>query len=213
MAPQIAIIDYGSGNLRSVAKALEHLSLDSVVTSDPAVIDAAPGVILPGVGAFGDAMTELTKRGIADVARARGVEASERGRPFLGVCVGMQILVDEGEEDPGVSGLGVVPGNCPRLSGGDGLKIPHMGWNCLRTNPQCPLFQGIPDEPWVYFVHSYHVAPEDESCVAAWTEYGEKLAAVLHRGNLFATQFHPEKSQSTGLRLLANFGELVGAAV
>ncbi len=207
--PSIAIIDYGSGNLHSVSKALEHLGLSCAVTSDAVEIGSARGVILPGVGAFGDAMTELERRGIAGVARDRGIEARDGGRPFLGVCVGMQILVDDGEEDPGVPGLGVVKGSCPRLRRGEGLKIPHMGWNGLETRPGCPLFEGLPERPWVYFVHSYHVVPASDSCVAAWTDHGGRVAAVLHSGNLFATQFHPEKSQATGLRLLRNFGDLV----
>jgi len=210
MAPSIAIIDYGSGNLRSVSKAFAHLGADVVVTSDAAAIADAPAVVLPGVGAFGDAMTELGKRGIADVARERAVEARDGGRPFLGICVGMQILVDEGEEDPGVHGLGAIAGTCPRIRG-ESLKVPQIGWNLLNIRRPSPLLEGIPEGSWVYFVHSYRVEPADPSTILATVEYGGPIVAILERGNLFATQFHPEKSQRVGLQLLRNFASLVGA--
>lgn len=208
--PAIAIIDYGSGNLRSVSKALAHLGADVAVTSNASAISSAPAVILPGVGAFGDSMTELKRRGIADVARERAIEAREGGRPFLGICVGMQMLVDGGEEDPGVAGLGAIPGQCPRLRGAD-LKIPQIGWNRLNIRRPSALFEGLPEESWVYFVHSYHVVPNDPAVVLADVEYGGRIAAAIGAGNLFATQFHPEKSQRIGLQLLRNFAAMVGA--
>lgn len=208
---QIAVVDYGMGNLQSVRKALEHLAIPVVVTHDPAVIDRAAGVILPGVGAFGDAMREMGARGIVDVVRRRGREAAEGGRLFLGICLGMQVLVDDGEEDPGVAGLGIIAGKCPRLRR-PGMKIPHMGWNALAlASPDNPLFEGLPANPYVYFVHSYEVVPHDAAVVAATADYAGPIVASLWKANLFATQFHPEKSQQVGLRMLESFGRLVAA--
>lgn len=208
-SPAIAVVDYGMGNLRSVEKALEHVGLSVVVTSSAAEIAAAPAVILPGVGAFGDAMREMRERGVVDVVTDRAREAVGGGRPFLGICLGMQVLVPRGDEAPGVAGLGVIGGSCPRLKGGPGLKIPHMGWNALRLDqPGNPLFEGIDEGAHVYFVHSFHVVPDDRAVVAASTDHGGVVTAALGRGNLYATQFHPEKSQAVGLRMLANFGRL-----
>lgn len=210
----IAILDYGMGNLRSVEKALTAMSIDAQVTSDAAVAERAEGVILPGVGAFGDAMAGLHERGLTAVAKARALEALAGGRPFLGICLGMQVLVDGGEEDPGVPGLGVLRGSCPRLRPSDlALKVPHMGWNQLRrTNREGDrIFEGLGDAPWFYFVHSYHVLPEDDTVVAAASNYGGYFCASFAKANLFAMQFHPEKSQGAGLRLLRNFAGLCGA--
>lgn len=205
----IAVADYGMGNLHSVRKALESLGATVAVTDDPAELESAPGFILPGVGAFGDAMQGLQVRGILETARNRAAEAAGGGRPFLGICLGMQVLVDEGEEDPGVRGLGVISGTCPRLVRST-VKIPHMGWNSLAfRQPDNPLFDGLGDSPSVYFVHSYEVRPSDPGDVAAVADYEGEVVASLRRANLFATQFHPEKSQKVGLGILANFIALV----
>ncbi len=209
--PSIAIVDYGMGNLRSVEKALEHVGHHAVVTSDAAVISRADGVILPGVGAFGDAMAELRSRSILDVVRQRAIEARDGGRPFLGICLGMQVLVDRGEESGGCVGMGVIPGECNRLIR-PGLKVPHMGWNALQfTQDDCSLFSGLPSSAYVYFVHSYAVVPQQPDVVSAVVDYGGEVVAALHVGNLYATQFHPEKSQEVGLQMLANFGRLLHA--
>ncbi len=209
----IAVIDYGMGNLRSVEKALEALGARVQVTRDPDVVGAAGAVILPGVGAFGDAMRGLDVFGLTAAARRRATEAAEGGRPFLGICLGMQVLVERGDEDPDVQGLGVIRGMCPRLRPEDPqLKVPHMGWNCLRFLPGDGdrLWEGLPDPTYVYFVHSYCVAPSDPGVAAAETDYGQRFCCALARGNLFATQFHPEKSQAVGLRILRNFAALSG---
>ncbi|MCE5229345.1 imidazole glycerol phosphate synthase subunit HisH [bacterium] len=197
----ITIIDYGMGNLRSVAKALEHLGLASEITSDPERIAAAERLILPGVGAFGDAMAELGRRGL--IAPIRAYAGSDR--PLIGICLGMQLLFDDSEEAPGVAGLGLIPGRVRRFE--PGLKVPHMGWNTVRQGRPSPLFAGVPDNDYFYFVHSYYVdpAPEAASCAAGLTTYGIEFASVLTHGNVFATQFHPEKSQKRGLKMLENF--------
>lgn len=208
-SPTIAVVDYGMGNLRSVAKALEHVGIVPNVTASPAEIAAAAAVILPGVGAFGDAMREMHARGVVEVVRDRAREALAGGRPFLGICLGMQVLVAGGEEAPGVAGLGVIEGSCPLMKGGPGLKIPHMGWNALRFDQRDnALFDGLDEGVFVYFVHSFHVVPDDRGLVAASTDHGGAVTAALGRGNLYATQFHPEKSQAVGLRMLTNFGRL-----
>ncbi|MBX3729701.1 MAG: imidazole glycerol phosphate synthase subunit HisH [Candidatus Sumerlaeia bacterium] len=210
--PRIAIADYGMGNLHSVRNAFESLGARVEVTSEASVLEAAPGVVLPGVGAFGDAMRELEARGIREVVRARAAEALDGGRPFLGICLGMQVLVPDGEEDPGVRGLGVVAGSCPRLVR-PGRKVPHMGWNALEMRQQGnALFEGLPEKAYVYFVHSYHVAPARDAVVAATVDYDGPIVASIHGGRLHATQFHPEKSQAVGLRMLGNFIGLVPAA-
>lgn len=204
----LAIVDYEMGNLRSVAKALEHLGCIPSVTKDAYAIERADAVILPGVGAFGDAMREMHRAGLVGVVRDRAREAAEGGRPFLGICLGMQVLVNEGEEDPGVPGLGVVPGACPRIVRTD-LKVPHMGWNSLVfTQPENPLFAGMASGTYVYFVHSFQVAPDDRSVAAATVDYGGTIVASLRQRNLYATQFHPEKSQLAGLTILRNFLEV-----
>lgn len=202
---KIAIIDYGMGNLRSVQKAIEHVGGAPVITSDPSMIANASKVILPGVGAFGDAMQELRSRGLVDVIR----EVTTKDIPFLGICLGLQLLFDEGEEFGPHAGLGILAGKAIRFRLPHELKVPHMGWNQVRSKqPNNPLDSNIPNDSYFYFVHSYYVVPEDPSCVWLESEYGHPFCAAVRRGNLFATQFHPEKSQELGLQLLKNFVEL-----
>jgi glutamine amidotransferase len=198
----IAVVDYGMGNLRSVAKALERVGGEVAVTADHALIDDADAVVLPGVGAFGRCMENLLAAGLEDPVR----KAAKSGKPFLGICVGMQILFDESEEFGPVRGLGILPGKVRRFVPRDGArKIPHMGWNTLRIDNRTPMLRGVADGAHVYFVHSYYVATTEPSLVAATATYGVPFAACTARGNLFATQWHPEKSQKVGLKLLANF--------
>ena len=192
----VAIIDYDAGNLRSVEKALEALGAETVVTRDPEVIAGSSRVILPGVGSFGDAMERLNQYGLPDVIR-RTVSGN---KPFLGICLGLQLLFEESEESPGVPGLGILKGKI--------LKIPHMGWNSLNLKPDSRLFAGIRDQEYVYFVHSYYLKAQEESQVAATTWYGTEIHAAVEAGNVFACQFHPEKSGDTGLRILKNFLEV-----
>ena len=197
----VAIIDYDAGNLRSVEKALEALGAETVVTRDPEVIAGSSRVILPGVGSFGDAMERLNQYGLPDVIR-RTVSGN---KPFLGICLGLQLLFEESEESPGVPGLGILKGKILKIPQTEGLKIPHMGWNSLTINPKSRLFAGIEQGAYVYFVHSYYLKAGDADIVAASTEYGVPIHAAVERGNLFACQFHPEKSGSTGLAILKNF--------
>ena len=215
----IAVIDYGMGNLRSVSKALEHLGASVRVTSQPQDVERAEKVILPGVGAFPAAMRELTARRLIDPIKT----AIAAGRPYLGVCLGLQLLFDHGEEGEGATGLGILRGTVRRFSFNSSLvtrhsslKIPHMGWNQVSSRQQtadsrqqrCPLLDNIPEGSYFYFVHSYYADPTDRSVIALESEYGSRFAAMVWRGNLFATQFHPENSQTLGLRLLQNFVEL-----
>jgi imidazole glycerol-phosphate synthase subunit HisH len=200
----IAIIDYGMGNLRSVQKGFEKVGHEAVITSDPATIDAAERVVLPGVGAFGDAMHELRERGLVDVTR----RAAHSGRPFLGICLGLQLLFDVSYEGGRYEGLGILAGEVVRFAPREGFKVPHMGWNELSVRQSAPLFSGLSDAPYMYFVHSYYVVPNDRRVIAAEANYPQPFAAAVARDNLFATQFHPEKSQSDGLRILRNFAEL-----
>lgn len=197
----IALVDYGMGNLRSVEKALELVGVPVRVTSDPEDLERAAGIVLPGVGAFAEAMENLERRGLSGPL----LKAIRRGKPFLGICLGLQLLFEEGEEG-GVPGLGVLPGRVPRLPAG--VKVPHMGWNSLRFRKPALLWDGIPDGSYFYFVHSYYVEPAREDLVAATTDYGISFAAAVSTGNLFGVQFHPEKSSSLGLRILENFGRL-----
>lgn len=197
----IALVDYGMGNLRSVEKALELVGVPVRVTSDPEDLERAAGIVLPGVGAFAQAMENLERRGLSGPL----LKAIRRGKPFLGICLGLQLLFEEGEEG-GVPGLGVLPGRVPRLPAG--VKVPHMGWNSLRFRKPALLWDGIPDGSYFYFVHSYYVEPAREDLVAATTDYGISFAAAVSTGNLFGVQFHPEKSSSLGLRILENFGRL-----
>jgi len=202
----IAITDYGAGNLHSIRQALLRRGLDVQVTDSPQALDGAAALVVPGDGAFGPAMQRLRTGGWADRIR----EYIGSGRPFLGVCLGMQLLFDESEEDGAHRGLGVLRGRVTRLP--DGVKVPHMGWNQLAVVRQSPLLEGIPSSAHVYFVHSYYVLPEDPGIVAATAVYGGEVAAVVGRDNLWATQFHPEKSGAVGVRILENFARwAVGA--
>ena len=203
MTPRIAIVDYKMGNLRSVQKGFEHAGVtDVVVTDDPAIIGAADGIVLPGVGAFRDAAANLRDSGIDEVLRHR-VGA---GTPFLGICLGLQLLADIGYEDGEYKGLGLVPGTCEKLPAG--VKIPHIGWNTVEYPRDSPLFEGIPESTAFYFVHSYRIVPRESDVIIGSTEYGVRFASAVQSGNLFAVQFHPEKSSTEGLKLLANFGRL-----
>lgn len=195
----LALIDYGVGNLYSVAKALAYVGGDVQITSAAADIERADKLILPGVGAFGDCMTNLAATGLIPTI-VREVSA---GKKILGICVGLQILFAGSEESPNVDGLKIFDGRVRRICA-DGLKIPHMGWNSIRFGDS-KLFAGLSGEPYFYFVHSYHAAPDDTNLIAATTTYGEEVTAALERGNIFATQFHPEKSGDVGLRVLKNF--------
>ena len=200
----IAIIDYDAGNLRSVEKALEALGSRAIITRNRDETLGADRVILPGVGAFGDAMEKLHQYELVDTIR----QAAASGKPFLGICLGLQLLFESSEESPGVEGLSVLPGKILRIPDHPGLKIPHMGWNSLSVTPGARLFRGIENGAYVYFVHSYYCKADDESIVAATTEYSTHIHAAVERGNVFACQFHPEKSGSVGLQILKNFIEL-----
>ena len=199
----ITIVDYGVGNLRSVQKALERVGATAVVSGDPAALDAAQGVVLPGVGAFGDAMDSLRARGLVEPV----LRQVEEGKPLLGICLGMQLLFEESEEMGRHPGLGLLPGRVVRFPAGE-LKVPHVGWNRLDA-PQGDLLAGVDDGAYAYFVHSYYVVPEDTTGILATTEYGVEFASVVGRGRLWGAQFHPEKSQEIGLRMLKNYARLV----
>ena len=200
----IAIIDYDAGNIRSVEKALVHLGEQPVITRDREEILRADKVILPGVGAFGDAMARLREYGLEGVIH----EVVAKNTPFLGICLGLQVLFESSDEAPGVSGLGVLKGKICRIPDAEGLKIPHMGWNSLKLHQNGRLFQGMEENPYVYFVHSYYLKAEEEEIVTATTKYGTMIHASVEKGNVFACQFHPEKSSDTGLHILKNFVEL-----
>ncbi len=203
-APRIALIDYRMGNLRSVQKGFEHAAVEGVtVTDEPAVVAAAEGIVLPGVGAFRDAAHNLRESGLWDTV----LERVAAGVPFLGICLGMQLLGDVGLEDGEWAGLGIVPGRCERLPGG--VKIPHIGWNTVDYPVESPLFAGIGEGSAFYFVHSYHFVPADPSGIIGATEYGVRFAAAVQVGEVYAVQFHPEKSSTAGLALLGNFGRIV----
>ncbi len=201
MRQRIVIVDYGMGNLRSVQKAFERIGAPAEIAAEPAGVLAADAVVLPGVGAFGDAMAELRRRALLKPLR----EYLESGRPFLGICLGLQLLFERSEEAGQQEGLGYLKGVVRRFPPDVG-KVPHMGWNQVwRCRPGDGLFEGIADGEWFYFVHSYYVDPQERDVVAGETEYGIRFCSMVRRGNLLATQFHPEKSQRAGLRLLANF--------
>lgn len=202
----IAIIDYDAGNIRSVEKALKFLGQDVKITRDPEEILSAEKVILPGVGAFGDAMRKLKEYGLDQVIR----KTAGKGTPFLGICLGLQLLFERSDEAPGVEGLGILKGEILRLPEKEGYKIPHMGWNSLELIHNGRLFQDLPEDPYVYFVHSYYLKAADETIVKARTEYTTVIDASVEQGNVFACQFHPEKSSETGLKILKNFVELEG---
>jgi len=207
-APRIAIIDYRMGNLRSVEKGFEHAGVPGAfVTDDPVKVRAADGIVLPGVGAFRDAAANLRESGLRDIVLGQ----IGQGTPFLGICLGLQLLADVGLEDGEWEGLGVIPGTCERLPGG--VKIPHMGWNTVEYPRESPLFDGVPESSAFYFVHSYRLVPSSRDVVIGQTEYGVRFASAVQRGdNVFAVQFHPEKSSTLGLQLLANFGRIVKEA-
>ena len=199
----IAIIDYDAGNLKSVEKALQYLGEDVKITSDAEEILGADKIILPGVGAFGDAMEKLNTRGLSEVIR----EAVKRKIPLLGICLGLQLLFEASEESPGVDGLSVLKGKIVRIPDKEGFKVPHIGWNSLKINPESKLFSGIPEDSSVYFVHSYYLAAE-EPIVAATTDYVVDIHAAVEKEHVFACQFHPEKSGDIGLKLLKNFATM-----
>lgn len=200
----IAIIDYEMGNLRSVQKGFERVGHQAIVTSDPGELQRAERVVLPGVGAFEDAIAELRRRDLVGPIK----EAVASGRPFLGVCLGMQLLFDVSYEGGEWEGLGILPGKVVRFDLPVGFKVPHMGWNECRVNRRGPMLADVADGTHFYFVHSYHCVPDDESIVALTAEYHRPFVAAVGKDNLFATQFHPEKSQTDGLKLLKNFAEL-----
>ncbi|NLU49190.1 MAG: imidazole glycerol phosphate synthase subunit HisH [Syntrophomonadaceae bacterium] len=199
----IAIIDYGMGNLRSVHKAMEKLGFQVTVTSDANQVAGAEKVILPGVGAFADAIKNLKRLGLDEAIH----QVIREGKPFLGICLGLQLLFTESEEDGRHQGLDIIRGRVTRLPPAVG-KVPHMGWNQVEYRQQVPIFNDIPAGSYFYFVHSYYVVPDDERVTAAVSDYGLRFTCAIARGNLFATQFHPEKSSSLGLRMLKSFGEL-----
>lgn len=200
----IAIIDYDAGNIKSVEKAMILLGQEVTITGDREEILKADKVILPGVGAFGDAMENLRRTGLDRVIR----ETVDKGTPFLGICLGLQLLFERSDEAPGVDGLGILKGEILRIPEADGLKIPHMGWNSLHLEHDGRLFRGIRGGEYVYFVHSYYLKAEDENIVKASTEYGVHIHASVEQDNVFACQFHPEKSSDAGIRILKNFVEL-----
>ena len=199
----IAILDYRAGTLRSVAKALEAVGARPVVTDDPAVMARADGLVVPGQGSAVDAMKNLRQLGLVEPLKAYVAS----GRPFLGVCLGEQVIFESSEEGPGVTCLGLIPGTVRRLPGGQ--KVPQIGWNSVRIKQAHPLLEGIPDDEYFYFVHSFYVDPTDRSMVVGETDYGVSFASIVAHKNIFATQFHPEKSSGIGLRIYANFVKLV----
>ncbi len=202
----VAIIDYDAGNLKSVQKALEYLGAEVCVTRDREVLLKSDHIILPGVGAFGQAMDNLQHYGLVDTIK----EVVKKGIPFLGICLGMQLLFESSEESEGVQGLSLLTGKIIKIPKVDGIKIPHMGWNSLELRNKATLFQGLPEHPYVYFVHSYYLEAKRELDVSAVAEYGTTLHVSVERENLFGCQFHPEKSGEIGLTILKNFLEVGG---
>lgn len=201
----IAVIDYGVGNLRSVEKAFHFIGCEAKVSSDKEFILNADAVILPGVGAFGDAMESLDKSGMIEVVK----KVIDDGKPFLGICLGMQLLFDYSEEGgQNFKGLGVLRGAIKQLPSDMNLKVPHMGWNYLQLKGESPLLEGIPENPYVYFVHSYYLYTDDNDIVIASTNYGINFSVAVQKNNVFATQFHPEKSGEVGLGILRNFAQI-----
>ena len=202
----IAIIDYDAGNIRSVENALVALGEEVVITRDPEILLQAEKVILPGVGAFGDAMEKLDAYGLVNVIH----QIVEKKIPFLGICLGLQLLFESSDETPGVEGLGILKGKIVAIPHDKGLKIPHIGWNSLHLQNNGRLFTGLEENPYVYFVHSYYLKAKDEQIVKATTQYSTTIHASVEQGNVFACQFHPEKSGTVGLSILKNFAELQG---
>lgn len=204
-SPEIVIVDYGMANLRSVQKAFEKVGATATVTADPAQVASAARLVLPGVGAFPDAIARLRETGLAEAV----LQQIQSGRPFLGICLGLQLLFTQSQEEGTHAGLDVLPGEVVRFPVVPGLKVPHMGWNPLTlTRPDCPLFAGLPVESAVYFVHSYYAVPREPGIIAAEADYPTPFCAMVWRENVFAAQFHPEKSQQVGLRMLKNFAGL-----
>lgn len=201
----IAIIDYGAGNIQSVKKALNYIGCDTFITNDKNKILQADGVILPGVGSFGDTMDSINLCGLKDSI----IEYTNSGKPFLGICLGLQLLFPKSDESPDKDGLGIFEGEVKKIPSQTGLKIPHIGWNSLDIKKQDGLFKGIDKNPYVYFVHSYFLDAKDKNIVSAQTEYGVKIDAAVEKGKVFAVQFHPEKSGETGLMILKNFADIV----
>ena len=197
----IAIIDYGAGNLQSVKKALDYIGCQSEITDDKRKINAASHIILPGVGSFGDAMECIKERGLEGTIK----RAADGSKPFLGICLGLQLLFEKSDESPGVEGLGIFPGSITQIPKDMGLKVPHMGWNSVKITQKNGIFDGIDDDTYFYFVHSFYLGDAADSDVAAATEYGVNIQCAVQRGKVAATQFHPEKSGEAGLRLLSNF--------
>lgn len=204
----IAIVDYGAGNLHSVVNALQFIGADCSVTKDADEIGRAQGVILPGVGSFEDALVNMKKSGLTEAVCV----AATSGKPFLGICLGMQMLFESSEESPGVRGLSLLPGALYKIPA-DGVKVPHIGWNSLDIKKPDGIFEGLPQETFVYFVHSYYLKAGDMNDVAARTHYSVTIDAAVSRGNLFGVQFHPEKSGEAGLQMLRNFARLCGEDV
>ncbi len=200
----IAIIDYDAGNIKSVEKALVYLNQDAVLTRDRDVIMAADKVILPGVGSFGDAMDKLKEYNLVNTI----YDVADSGKPFLGICLGLQLLFEDSEESKDVAGLGLLKGHILKFPADAGYKIPQIGWNSLSIKPDAALFKGIPDESYVYFVHSYYLRADDPSIVAATTEYAAHVDASVEYKNIYGCQFHPEKSSDVGLKILTNFAEI-----
>ena len=200
----IAIIDYGAGNLQSVKKALDFIGTENVITNDPKTILSADKILLPGVGSFGDAMDSMAKSGLVEIVK----ECALSGKPFLGICLGLQLLFEESEESPEVKGLGIFKGKIKRFPNDMGLKIPHIGWNSLEIKQKDGIFKGIPENSYVYFVHSYYLHAEDENDIATITNYGIDFHSAVGKNNIFATQFHPEKSGDVGLQILRNFASM-----
>lgn len=200
----IAIIDYGAGNLQSVKKALDFIGAESVITDDPEIINACDKILLPGVGSFGDAMASMRAKNLVETVKQNALS----GKAFLGICLGLQLLFEESEETPGVKGLGIFKGKIRKFPADMGLKIPHIGWNSLEIKQNDTIFKGIPENSYVYFVHSYYLEAEEPDTVATVTNYGIDFHSAVGRNNIFATQFHPEKSGDVGLQILKNFASM-----
>lgn len=199
----IAIIDYGAGNLHSVKNAFDYIGVKAEITGNAQYIAEADAVVLPGVGAFGDCMKSLEKRDLIETVK----NAANSGKPFLGICLGLQLLFEESEESPGVKGLGIFKGKIVKIPDGEGLKIPHMGWNNITVTKESKILRG---SPFVYFVHSYYLKTDEKDIISAYTEYGKRLDIAVERGNVFAVQFHPEKSGEAGMNILRRFAALGG---
>ena len=199
----IAIVDYGMGNLKSVEKGFKKVGIDAVVTSNPKAVDDAKAIVLPGVGAFRDCIRNLTDLSLTEAV----ITSINKGKPFLGICLGLQVLFSESEEFGTCKGLDIFRGKVVRFQ--EGLKVPHMGWNTVKIINRPPIMPDIADDSYFYFVHSYYVIPEDKGIIAATTDYGTTFTSMVWKDNIFATQFHPEKSQDLGLKVLAGFGQFV----